>query len=104
VICVAPSERPFVAAGTGGATVVVAAAMPPARLPGSPEWAAAASSGFAVDAANTHPTQEDGFFRTCVPFEDPRRQYCMFVDGKRRPPTVIRDRDTRPNEVYFRTP
>jgi hypothetical protein len=57
-----------------------------------------------VDAANSHPTQEDGFFRTCVPYDDPRRQYCMFVDAKRRPPTVVRDRDTRPNEVYFRTP
>jgi hypothetical protein len=57
-----------------------------------------------VDAANTHPTQEDGFFRTCVPYLDPRRQYCMFVDANKRPPRVTPDRDTRPNEVYFHTP
>jgi hypothetical protein len=57
-----------------------------------------------VDAANTHPTQEDGFFRTCVPYLDARRQYCVFVDANRRPPRVVPDRDTRPNEIYFRTP
>jgi hypothetical protein len=57
-----------------------------------------------VDAANTHPTQEDGFFRTCIPYDDARRQYCMFVDANKRPPRVTPDRDTRPNEVYFRTP
>jgi hypothetical protein len=57
-----------------------------------------------VDAANAHATQEDGFFRICVPYEDARRQYCMFVDAKKKPPEVVRDRDTRPNEVYFRTP
>jgi hypothetical protein len=57
-----------------------------------------------VDAANSHPTQEDGFFRTCVPYEDPRRQYCMFVDTKEDPPRVVHDGDTRPNDVYFRTP
>jgi hypothetical protein len=57
-----------------------------------------------VDAANTHPTQEDGFFRICVPYVDARRQYCVFVDANRRPPRVVPDRDTRPNDVYFRTP
>jgi hypothetical protein len=57
-----------------------------------------------VDAANSHPTNEDGFFRTCVPYTDARRQYCVFVDAKRRPPSVVPDRDTRPNQVYFRTP
>jgi hypothetical protein len=57
-----------------------------------------------VDAANSHATQEDGFFRTCVPYEDARRQYCMFVDAKEQPPEVVRDPDTRPNEIYFRTP
>ena len=57
-----------------------------------------------VDAANTHQTQEDGFFRVCVPYEDPRRQYCMFVDAKEKPPSVVRDHDTRPNDIYFRTP
>ena len=57
-----------------------------------------------VDAANTHPTQEDGFFRTCVPYLVARRQYCMFVDANKDPPRVVHDRDTRPNAVYFRTP
>jgi hypothetical protein len=57
-----------------------------------------------VDAANSHATQEEGFFRVCVPFEDARRQYCMFVDAKTDPPTVVRDHDTRPNDIYFRTP
>ena len=57
-----------------------------------------------VDAANTHATLEDGFFRTCVPYEDARKQYCMFVDATREPPSIVRDRDTRPNAVYFRTP
>jgi hypothetical protein len=57
-----------------------------------------------VDAANTHPTQEDGFFRVCVPYVDARRQFCMFVDAKTDPPTVVRDHDTRPNDIYFRTP
>jgi hypothetical protein len=57
-----------------------------------------------VDAANTHPTQEDGFFRTCVPYLDARKQYCVFVDANKNPPRVVPDRDTRPNAVYFRTP
>jgi hypothetical protein len=57
-----------------------------------------------VDAVNLHPTQEEGFFRACIPYEDPRRQYCMFVDAKEKPPSIVRDNDTRPNEIYFRTP
>jgi hypothetical protein len=40
----------------------------------------------------------------CIPYDDPRRAYCMFVDAKRNPPKVTRDSDTRPNQVYFRTP
>jgi hypothetical protein len=57
-----------------------------------------------VDAENSHATQEDGFFRVCVPYTDARKQYCMFVDTKVNPPRVVRDHDTRPNETYFRTP
>jgi hypothetical protein len=57
-----------------------------------------------VDAANSHATQEDGFFRICVPYDDARKQYCMFVDTKTHTPTVVRDRDTRPNDTYFHTP
>lgn len=56
-----------------------------------------------VDAVNAHPTQEDGFFRMCVPYLDARKQYCMFVDANKKPPSVVPDRDTRPNETYFHT-
>jgi hypothetical protein len=57
-----------------------------------------------IDTLNTHPTQEDGFFRMCVAYDDRTKAYCMFVDAKRRPPHVIPDRDSRPNGAYFRTP
>jgi hypothetical protein len=57
-----------------------------------------------IDTLNTHPTQEDGFFRMCVAYDDRTKAYCMFVDAKPKPPTVVPDRDSRPNGVYFRTP
>lgn len=57
-----------------------------------------------IDTLNTHPTQEDGFFRMCVAYDDRTKAYCLFVDAKRRPPRVIPDRDSRPNGAYFRTP
>lgn len=57
-----------------------------------------------IDTLNAHPTQEDGFFRMCVSYDDRRRAYCMFVDAKPHPPSVVPDRDTRPNAVYFHTP
>jgi hypothetical protein len=57
-----------------------------------------------IDTLNTHDTQEDGFFRMCVAYDDRTRAYCMFVDAKPKPPTVVPDRDSRPNAVYFRTP
>ena len=57
-----------------------------------------------IDTLNTHPTQEDGFFRMCVAYDDRTKAYCMFVDAKRKPPQVIPDRDSRPNGAYFRTP
>jgi hypothetical protein len=57
-----------------------------------------------IDTLNTHPTQEDGFFRMCVAYDDRTKAYCMFVDAKRTPPRVIPDRDSRPNGAYFRTP
>jgi hypothetical protein len=57
-----------------------------------------------IDTLNTHPTQEDGFFRMCVAYDDRTKAYCMFVDAKPHTPTVIPDRDSRPNGAYFRTP
>jgi hypothetical protein len=55
-----------------------------------------------IDTLNTHGTDEDGFFRMCIAYDDRTRAYCMFVDAKREPPTVRRDGDTRPNGLYFR--
>ncbi|MEA2426755.1 MAG: hypothetical protein QOF37_383 [Thermoleophilaceae bacterium] len=57
-----------------------------------------------IDTLNTHPTQEDGFFRMCVAYNDRLKAYCMFVDAKTKPPHVVPDRDSRPNGSYFRTP
>src|SRR5436305_1081472 len=55
----------------------------------------------AADDINTHPLQEDGFFRMCVPYVDARKQFCMYVDANRKPPTVRHDPDSRPNQVVF---
>src|SRR3954447_16998709 len=57
-----------------------------------------------IDTLNTHPTQEDGFFRMCVAYDDRLKAYCMFVDAKQKPPRVVYDHDSRPNGAYFRTP
>jgi hypothetical protein len=57
-----------------------------------------------IDTLNTHDTQEDGFFRMCVAYDERTKAYCMFVDAKTKPPTVVPDRDSRPNGAYFRTP
>lgn len=53
---------------------------------------------------NSHELARDGLFRMCVPYDDPRRAFCMYVDASRRPPTVRPDRDSRPNGAVFRTP
>src|SRR3954447_17706596 len=57
-----------------------------------------------IETLNTHATQEDGFFRMCVAYDDRTKAYCMFVDAKPHTPTVVPDRDSRPNGAYFRTP
>ena len=100
----------LVAAGLGNKKVVVAdtdrlaragtAAQAFAEAHGSPEIKQAAQQG----NINSRELQENGFFRMCVPYNDPRRQFCMFVDANRRPPTVRLDHDTRPNQQYFHTP
>jgi hypothetical protein len=53
-----------------------------------------------VDAANTIRISE-GYFRTCVPADDRRRAWCMFVDTNQRPPEVREDTSPTPNDVYL---
>jgi hypothetical protein len=53
---------------------------------------------------NSHELDLDGFFRMCIPYDDPTRAFCMYVDANKDPPTVDRDSDTRPNGAFFRTP
>lgn len=57
-----------------------------------------------LDTANTRQTDEPGYFRTCVALDDRTRAFCMFVDTKTDPPTVVPDGDQRPNQLYFRDP
>jgi hypothetical protein len=52
-----------------------------------------------VDAANTIRLAE-GYFRTCVPADDRRRAWCLFVDTGPRPPQVREDTSPTPNEDY----
>jgi hypothetical protein len=53
---------------------------------------------------NSHELQQDGLFRMCIPYDDPTRAFCMYVDASRKPPTVKPDHDTRPNGAVFRNP
>jgi hypothetical protein len=53
---------------------------------------------------NTHELSRDGLFRMCVPYDDPTRAYCMYVDASRHPPTVRPDGDSRPNGLFFGNP
>jgi hypothetical protein len=95
----------LIAAGLGNKRVVVAATD---RV----ERGADAARGYVnahappeivrnFDTLNTHPTDEDGFFRMCVAYDERTRAWCMFVDAKPQPPVVRRDPDTRPNGLYF---
>ena len=53
-----------------------------------------------VDAANTIRVAE-GYFRTCIPADDRRRVWCLFVDTNLEPPDVRPDRSATPNDKYF---
>jgi hypothetical protein len=53
---------------------------------------------------NSHELEQDGLFRMCIPYDDPRKAFCMFVDAARTPPTVKPDGDSRPNGALFRNP
>jgi hypothetical protein len=52
-----------------------------------------------VDTANTVKL-EDGYFRTCVNYDDRTRAYCLFVDVDAEPPVVRRDPSTLPNQEF----
>ena len=53
------------------------------------------------DTLNTH-RFGDGTYRMCVALDDRRLAYCMFVDGRQKPPSVKPDPDKNPNGKYFR--
>jgi hypothetical protein len=53
-----------------------------------------------VDAANTIRVA-DGYFRTCVPADDRRRAWCVFVDTNVNPPDVREDMSATPNDKYL---
>ncbi len=53
-----------------------------------------------VDAANTIRVAE-GYFRTCIPADDRRRAWCVFVDTNLDPPDVREDRSATPNDKYL---
>ena len=52
-----------------------------------------------VDAANTIRIAM-GYFRTCIPANDRRTAWCLFVDTNRRPAEVREDRSPTPNDRY----
>lgn len=52
-----------------------------------------------VDTANTVKL-EDGYFRTCVNFDDRTRAFCLFVDVDAEPPIVRKDPSTLPNQEF----
>ena len=54
-----------------------------------------------VDTANTV-RLEEGYFRTCINYDDRTRAYCVFVDVDAEPPTVKRDPSTIPNQEFKR--
>jgi hypothetical protein len=45
---------------------------------------------------------DDGFYRTCVPAEQPRRAFCLLVRTTQSPPVVREDPDRSPNALYAR--
>ena len=53
-----------------------------------------------VDAANTIRVAE-GYFRTCIPADDRRRNWCLFVDTNLDPPDVREDRSVTPNDEFL---
>jgi hypothetical protein len=52
-----------------------------------------------LDTANTVKL-EDGYFRTCVNYDERDRAYCLFVDVDAEPPRVVEDPSTLPNQEF----
>lgn len=52
-----------------------------------------------LDTANTVKL-EDGYFRTCVNYDERDRAYCLFVDVDSEPPRVVEDPSTLPNQEF----
>lgn len=51
-----------------------------------------------IETANTARLSAD-FFRTCIASDERTKYYCFYVDTKADPPTIVRDRDSRPNSL-----
>ena len=45
---------------------------------------------------------EEGYFRTCINYDDRTRVWCVFVDVDAEPPTVVRDPSSIPNQEFQR--
>ena len=39
----------------------------------------------------------DGYFRSCIPFRDRRRWWCVFIDANKHPTSVVKDPSAEPN-------
>jgi hypothetical protein len=52
-----------------------------------------------LETANTVKL-EDGYFRTCVNYDERDRAYCLFVDVDAEPPVVRPDPSTLPNQEF----
>ena len=52
-----------------------------------------------LETANTVKL-EDGYFRTCVNYDERDRAYCLFVDVDAEPPIVREDPSTLPNQEF----
>jgi hypothetical protein len=54
-----------------------------------------------IDTANTL-RLEEGYFRTCINYDERTKAWCVFADVDAEPPTVKRDPSTIPNQEYKR--
>jgi hypothetical protein len=51
------------------------------------------------DTANTI-RLEEGYFRTCVNYDDRSRVWCVFIDVDTKPPRITKDPSTLPNQEF----
>ena len=42
----------------------------------------------------------DGYFRSCIPFDDRKRSYCVFIDVHKHPTVVRKDPSSQSNAQY----